>query len=129
MHSLQGDPRARAQVLFLGDSITAGSNASSVLSKVAWVAAEITEVGYPFHCHPRSGRRHSELLSRFRPPVSRRMMTAGSRLAARRAAAMLTSPAMRKTVVTMLRTAASTAGAWPVRTRLASSRNVTSPTQ
>ena len=52
----------------------------------------------------------------------------GSRAVARLAAAMLVAPARRSAVVTMLRIAARTAGAVPVRTLLASSPNETSRT-
>lgn len=68
------------------------------------------------------GPRHSGCLSWFGCVVSSGRTAAGSRLMARRAAAMLVAPARRRAVVTMLRMAASTAGALPVRTRLASSR-------
>jgi len=50
------------------------------------------------------------------------MAVVGSRVAARLAAAMLVAPARRSMVVAMLRMAARTAGALPVRTLLASSR-------
>src|SRR5659263_618203 len=71
---------------------------------------------------------HSELLSWFRLRLKSWMAAVGSRVAARRAAAMLPAPDRRSAVVAMLRMAARTAGALPVRTLLASSPKVTSRT-
>lgn len=88
---------------------------------------------YPKAPHDNTGQlaglRHIGGLSGFDPLVKIRIAAVGSSAAVRRAAAMLVAPARRRAVVTMLRMAARTAGAVPVRTRLASSPKETSRTQ